>query len=128
MRISDWSSDVCSSDLIRSAFSGLSDAFEPMLEGALSVFGQVNDEALTLRDSIASLLGAVDDVRNIPRTLALKAGERFKEATGLTLPPSWLVGDSQASNLRGDRKGVVWGKSVSVSVGPGGRRIIQKKK
>src|SRR3546814_1074244 len=28
---------------IRSAFSGLSDAFEPMLEGALSVFGQVND-------------------------------------------------------------------------------------
>src|SRR3546814_2831520 len=43
---------------IRSAFSGLSDAFEPMLEGALSVFGQVNDEALTLRDSIASLLGA----------------------------------------------------------------------
>src|SRR3546814_5174715 len=99
MRISDWSSDVCSSDLadgfkglersaedlginIRSAFSGLSDAFEPMLEGALSVFGQVNDEALTLRDSIASLLGAVDDVRNIPRTLALKAGERFKEETG----------------------------------------------
>src|SRR3546814_5445240 len=103
MRISDWSSDVCSSDLsaedlginIRSAFSGLSDAFEPMLEGALSVFGQVNDEALTLRDSIASLLGAVDDVRNIPRTLALKAGERFKEETGLTLPQSWLVGDSQ---------------------------------
>src|SRR3546814_5854885 len=83
MRISDWSSDVCSSDL------------------ALSVFGQVNDEALTLRDSIASLLGAVDDVRNIPRTLALKAGERFKEETGLTLPQSWLVGDSQASNMRG---------------------------
>src|SRR3546814_12237003 len=72
-----------------------------MLEGALSVFGQVNDEALTLRDSIASLLGAVDDVRNIPRTLALKAGERFKEETGLTLPQSWLVGDSQASNMRG---------------------------
>src|SRR3546814_7556980 len=96
MRISDWSSDVCSSDL-----SGLSDAFEPMLEGALSVFGQVNDEALTLRASIASLLGAVDDVRNIPRTLALKAGERFKEETGLTLPQSWLVGDSQASNMRG---------------------------
>src|SRR3546814_3283083 len=91
MRISDWRSDLCSSDLvhnaaivtfgafdqcgefstmlanfvsggadgfkglerssedlginIRSAFSGLSDAFEPMLEGALSVFGQVNDEA-----------------------------------------------------------------------------------
>src|SRR3546814_44254 len=67
---------------IRSAFSGLSDAFEPMLEGALSVFGQVNDEALTLRDSIASLLGAVDDVRNIPRTLALKAGQRFQEETG----------------------------------------------
>src|SRR3546814_21104565 len=66
---------------IRSAFSGLSDAIEPMLEGALSVFGQVNDEALTLRDSIASLLGAVADVRNIPRTLALKAGERLKEET-----------------------------------------------
>src|SRR3546814_18066247 len=39
---------------IRSAFSGLSDAFEPMLDGALSLFGQVNDEALTLRDTIAS--------------------------------------------------------------------------
>src|SRR3546814_19241735 len=78
MRSSDWRSDGCSSDLanfvsggadgfkglersaedlginIRSAFSGLSDAFEPMLEGALSVFCQANDEALTLRDSIAS--------------------------------------------------------------------------
>src|SRR3546814_19201573 len=56
---------------------------------------------MRLRESNARLLGAVDDVRNIPRTLALKAGERFKEETGLTLPQSWLVGDSQASNMRG---------------------------
>src|SRR3546814_15114301 len=135
---------------------------------------QVNDESLTLRDSIASLLGAVDDVRNIPRTLALEAGEQFKEETGLTLPQSWLVRDSQASNMRGrfvsgfdasrrrltgtagqrrfdafaggydalgnptggvgpasnlgDRKSVVAGKSVAVSVDLGGRGNIKKKK
>src|SRR3546814_9642830 len=37
----------------------------------------------------------------LPISLALKAGERFKEETGRTLAQSWLVGDSQAANMRG---------------------------
>src|SRR3546814_18849786 len=42
-----------------------------------------------------------------------------------------VVADLQAAlppRYRGDRKSVVWGKSVSVRVDPGGRRLINKKK
>src|SRR3546814_19639143 len=75
MRISDWSSDVCSSDL----FAHL--ALEPALDRVV--------EALPRH--------AVGEV--------VLAGEPFV----------------------GDRKSVVWGKSVSVRVDLGGRRSIKKK-
>lgn len=53
---------------IRATMEGLGDVFEPMLDGAMSVFGQIRGEALSLRDSIASLFGAFDDLANaLPR-------------------------------------------------------------
>src|SRR3546814_18241477 len=93
MRISDWSSDVCSSDLP-----------EHLLDGFRAV----------LRDGDAVAM----------RTLH---GGR---AAGVE-----VFGDAVPENRRQhagivaiDRKSVVEGKSVSVRVDLGGRRIIKKKK
>src|SRR3546814_13283447 len=76
MRISDWSSDVCSSDLRRHAS------------------------------------GMPGGLRRGRRTLGHCAAPR--------------PGGHPA--FHGDRKSVVWGKSVSVRVDLGGRRIIKKKR
>lgn len=50
---------------IRSVMEGLADVFVPMVQGALSAFGVIGQEALSLRNSIASLLGAFDAARNL---------------------------------------------------------------
>src|SRR3546814_5830164 len=85
MRISDWSSDVCSSDLV------LADAFDHPAP-----------------DLLAEVPGL--DVFGEDRAL------------GVGLHHLGLVG-----HLGKDRKSVVWGKSVSVRVDLGGRRVIKKK-
>src|SRR3546814_14681309 len=41
--------------------------------------------------------------------------------------PDWRVADELAARVERDRKRVVLGQSVVVSVGLGGRRLIQKK-
>src|SRR3546814_17348790 len=90
MRISDWSSDVCSSDL--------------------RYYGEV-----TLRESFARSMNSVA-VR-----LTQKVGPKTVAATARRL--------GITSELRPtDRKSVVSGKSGSVRVDLGGRRIINKKK
>src|SRR3546814_17835695 len=92
MRISDWSSDVCSSDLpfVRRDASGLPKAIDGyhLDYGPQRRLSQVSDKA-----------GKV-----VARYLHDAFGHRI------------------------DRKSVVWGKSVSVRVDLGGRRIIKKKK
>src|SRR3546814_12553433 len=80
MRISDWSSDVCSSDLWEQRF-------------------QAN------RAKIAELYD-----------------ERF-----CRMWEAYLIGCEMGFRYQGDRKSVVLGKSVSVRVDLGGRRIIKKK-
>src|SRR3546814_17928979 len=80
MRISDWSSDVCSSDLV-----GALQAVEPGLHHLRAVDGDLLDPRLVLLEHHAAL------------------------------------------QLGGDRKSVVKGKSVSVRVDLGGRRIIKQK-
>src|SRR3546814_15915708 len=82
MRISDWSSDVCSSDLVYFASAAPPVRFP-------NVYGI---DMPTQRELIAT--GRSDE--EIARTI-------------------------------GDRKSVVYGKSVSVRVDLGGRRIIKKK-
>src|SRR3546814_19821374 len=100
MRISDWSSDVCSSDLIHTAIGvthehgrALVDEqagqFRGFLEGAAAVVAQVDDDTVDF--------------------LLLQLGQQFLHIA------------------RGDRKRVVSGKSVSVRVDIGGSRIIKKK-
>src|SRR3546814_15385560 len=99
MRISDWSSDVCSSDL---------------LEGHRNLRGA-----------------------NVGRAAGLKPLLQDKRASGVALQRQ-KAGDACACRLRGypaaargarqrkeGRKSVVQGKSVSVRVALGGRRIIK---
>src|SRR3546814_15352698 len=93
MRISDWSSDVCSSDLTGAgqavAMPGVVDAIAAMRAAGVTVIVNTNRTA-------ANAKGTEDTLR------AAGLGEL-------------------------DRKSVVSGKSVSVRVDLGGRRIIKTK-
>src|SRR3546814_17839904 len=99
MRISDWSSDVCSSDLAALASVASSDG--------------VND--VWTRMTAQSFIPV--DARDVD------ANQFYVRQVGL----AQLDLEGQlAGGL--DRKSVVEGKSVAVRVDPGGRRIIIKKK
>src|SRR3546814_12125167 len=96
MRISDWSSDVCSSDL-----------------------------GLTSVVQVASVPSI--SVPVVSTTLAPRMGKRASairwRVTAGPKSNSWFP----STMMPRDRQSVVLGKSVSVRVDLGGRRIIQKK-
>src|SRR3546814_18437923 len=100
MRISDWSSDVCSSDL-----------------GIAAVFGrrtaQLPQRILQVLRKGGKALPAQHDSRMLPAT---RRQAEVVEAIG-----QGLAGNSE------DRKSVVEGKRVSVRVYLGRRRINKKK-
>src|SRR3546814_19630266 len=102
MRISDWSSDVCSSDL-----------FPP-----LPLAGEGGGEGAGHGKS-----------RTLPLTLSRKR-ERGSKVRPRPSSPSRSPRRCRRScrTPARDRKSVVSGKSVSVRVDLGGRRIIKKKK
>src|SRR3546814_17499167 len=111
MRISDWSSDVCSSDLTRGG------------PGGSRLFPAHPGDLRPPRGSPHPRRG---DVRHGPDRHAarLRTGgcdgrsDRGRQGPGRRLP----------ADRRGpDRKSVVEGKSVSVRVDLGGRRSIKKK-
>src|SRR3546814_11574318 len=93
LRISDWSSDVCSSDL-------------------RGIQGQHLAHDQAAHDGNAQRLAQLETFTYTQRQrqCAQQRGRR-RHHDGAE-----------------DRKSVVWGKSVSVRVGLGGRRIIKKKK
>src|SRR3546814_18832296 len=101
MRISDWSSDVCSSDLVLSEqVRG-----DPRLDAEhqlLALFFRLHRLGRELRD--------VRDEGDFGRDRVLRGGVEHEPGLG----PA--------------RKSVVWGKSVSVRVDLGGRRIIKTKR
>src|SRR3546814_11783006 len=97
MRISDWSSDVCSSDLLQPGES-------------------FSTPRLGTRDLGATLptgVGVTDTIANAVHFQADHADEGY---------------DGHKPGFFADRKSVVEGKSVSVRVDLGGRRIIKKNK
>ncbi|WP_088184053.1 tape measure protein [Sphingobium sp. Z007] len=49
---------------IRDTFAGLSDAFQPLFNGAMAVFDAIGFKAQTLRDQVAGILGALDQAAN----------------------------------------------------------------
>src|SRR3546814_20738963 len=99
MRISDWSSDVCSSDLM-----------DLLLRhpGAIRLpAGDLGLDLLVVQDA---------------------PGHGVDQNHLAGAEPSLGTDLFRAEGQRTDRKSVVSGKSVSVSVDLGGRRIIKKKK
>src|SRR3546814_19367518 len=106
MRISDWSSDVCSSDL-----------------------PPIGKTVPPARQTIAELLPCAT-AQEAKRQKPQRGDRRYRQAPGKAitshqhLVPLIKV-DGQA---RTDRKSVVEGKSVSVRVDLGGRGIIKQKK
>src|SRR3546814_13510055 len=97
MRISDWSSDVCSSDLLNISRTGKR--------------GIVLD---------STKIGQI--IRDERKELGLRQDE-LAAASGVGL--RFIV---ELERGKTDRKSVVEGKSVSVRVDLGGRRIIKNKK
>src|SRR3546814_15780170 len=103
MRISDWSSDVCSSDLLNAGSGTASPHRKPRAEaGKLGCGGRIDRRGARL--GLLRLPATVGYARNFRRV------------------------DRQPDGARTDRKSVVSGKGVSVSVDTGGRRSIKKKK
>src|SRR3546814_14539617 len=121
MRISDWSSDVCSSDLgDRVIVAGAEVAI-----GAIALPLAAHDHRdlrvrLPLDEAVDDLhAGAFELVR--PQHVLLFVDTRLQlDHRGHRL--------ASLRRLAQDRKSVVSGKSVSVRVDLGGRRIINKKK
>src|SRR3546814_11820828 len=99
MRISDWSSDVCSSDLIMQQPDG-------------------------------AAIAAAKDMLDGGSLVILREERRPYMIVELVFPGGKgpVARHDQPIDQSRDRKSVVSGKSVSVRVDPGGRRIIKKKK
>src|SRR3546814_13160599 len=100
MRISDWSSDVCSSDLV------LGVAYRSQVQQHAEAEPRARHRRLAVVDVPHRVLQA-------PLVLAV-VGLQVREVV--------------VDRARKDRKSVVSGKSVSVRVDLGGRRILKKKK
>src|SRR3546814_15040790 len=108
MRISDWSSDVCSSDLASDILihegtrpERIPRHLEMIHESAHDALGYIKRYLEAQADSVLSRqqAGSGDVAAPLPEVLA------------------WLS----------DRQRVVSGTSVSGGVGPGGRRLLKKK-
>src|SRR3546814_16091664 len=99
MRISDWSSDVCSSDLANNLPTATSFRCQDLFDNEHRNY--VGELGTSVSPKLAGHVKAAD--------LLLVVGARLGEMTT-------------------DRKRVVWGKSGGVSVATGGCRFINKKK
>src|SRR3546814_13865297 len=109
MRISDWSSDVCSSDL--QELQALADFLEDLVGNFAPAPGEFQ---------AAEVVGSVANRQVGHRRQGFLTDPhmpRLPTQTGTTAVGAGL-----------DRKSVVSGKSVAVRVDLGGRRIIKKKK
>src|SRR3546814_20794961 len=120
MRISDWSSDVCSSDL--SWHVSAVDQVEQVLP--VAVLGQRPGERLELRGIDPSVV-----VGNLLRAAHAQALARLDGLDVVRCLQQRLVRARVEPRVAAakERKSVVWGKSVSVRVDLGVRRIIKNK-
>src|SRR3546814_12869165 len=105
MRICDWSSDVCSSDLEIARRRGQA-AFDR----------QLTDHVDRVQDQVEMLIRREPDAQRLRRAVEIEV----RQFAG----PVVVTDDLR---VRGDRKSVVEGKSVSVRGDRGGRRRMKKK-
>src|SRR3546814_17564769 len=115
MRISDWSSDVCSSDLI-----GVDGSTMEANAALRTIVRRDNGE--TYREMLVRMAQesgidtpTIDDLVRLDRN---RKGKKLSNA-------DWA---SKTDPDAKDRKSVVWGKSVSGRIDIGGGRNIEKKK
>src|SRR3546814_19588172 len=134
MRISDWSSDVCSSDLRHARFP-----VDPRAARCRAADGLRLSRAARRRTSLARGRGARSGARAHLRSRQESlspVSQRLNAAALLSLPaevtrPAYDLASIKTGGVHhgiGDRKSVVSGKSVAVRVDIGGRGIIKKKK
>src|SRR3546814_14990812 len=124
MRISDWSSDVCSSDLVMVVVFYLPYSWTNFAAAAVFGAGALTDWLdgwIARRYGMYSAFGAfLDPVADkLAVTVALFIIVQAH-------PTLWMA--LWAAIIVRDRKSVGWGKSVSVRVTLGCRRNSQKKK
>src|SRR3546814_14324210 len=112
MRISDWSSDVCSSDLLRE-LDVLQRLARKLAEAVL---------LLPVAQPIIVAVPPVEALRQLPHR-RIPPRPNLRQNT-LHHPPTRTV--SGRLHPRTTRKRAATGKRVSVSVVPGGRRILKK--
>src|SRR3546814_12621090 len=117
MRISDWSSDVCSSDLYQ--WDSNTAYHFAMITPAGSGLGPFGSMVGSLDRLSASEAAAIRP--RVIDVVTVKASDTVQSLAG-----RMAYDDYKLERL--DRKSVVLGKSVSVRVDLGGRRIIKKKK
>src|SRR3546814_20668640 len=121
MRISDWSSDVCSSDLSRASLSSSTATMRP--PSATSAW----PSSTTPSGSIGISQRGASSRSTVCMTES-KAGTVELEARSLTeaRPYDAMPVVEYARPI--DRKSVGEGKSASLGLDHGGRRILKKKK
>src|SRR3546814_15662687 len=146
MRISDWSSDVCSSDLFQTQPEVLADyhrRFRYILVDEyqdtnvsqylwLRLLAQGHKNLCCVGDDDQSIYGwRGAEVGNIlrfeddfPGAKVIRLERNYRSTGRILAAASGLIAHTEG---RIDRKSVVYGKSVSVRVDLGGRRIIKKK-
>src|SRR3546814_19974825 len=132
MRISDWSSDVCSSDLALWLFerSALDLAvLEIGLGGRLDAVNVVDPDVAMITTVDLDHQDWLGDDRELIGFEKAGIARPWKPLVlGETDPPSSVLRHAYAIGAPADRKSVVSGKSVSGRVDHGGRRFIKKKK
>src|SRR3546814_21070664 len=130
MRISDWSSDVCSSDLGEVGGAAHAQRQQDVAEHGVRM--DVGAGALQRLEPCVHRgaedvgVGGVIDPAAARRRLAAVVAAAVVDLLRVGFGEEQAVGVGRA--LVADRKSVVSGKSVSGRVVTGGRRIIKKKK
>src|SRR3546814_15652281 len=141
MRISDWSSDVCSSDLLLA--SSCRDDIRDSLIGAFCIDHQDAGSAGQFGDGLEVFEWIerqvleqrwIDDMSTGSEKQRVAIGLAFGDLVGayISRSPGTIVDQDRDAQIftkllpdqPGDRKSVVSGKSVSVRVDPGGGRNI----
>src|SRR3546814_13647581 len=131
MRISDWSSDVCSSDLgftaenLRAVHQG-----QPGRLALRAGKGHVRDRGNAFEAEVAATLDAHELLDYAPEMAWLKPRVSGRSPWTVALSIATTGPSAASAGPAGteaqDRKIVVEGTSVSVRVDLGGSRIIQK--
>src|SRR3546814_20134969 len=120
MRISDWSSDVCSSDL----FLDLKARQPSRSSHAAAIAARYSATAVAPNSQYAS----PPMIRMAPsRSKGLEMKNGAPKTVRTKRAAVTANGATATYNQTSDRKSVVAGKSVSVGVDLGGRRIMKKK-